>query len=181
MSSPDKPLGSEAAKKKATSPNSKIDSATSAFQRQSQSGNSESSQSISSSSSESFTSAFLDDYVADEVICNVLDQQLVEMNKATLKRKPDEECSKLLVSINEGNRQLLEILEKRSAYRRQDYEIQSKKLDIAEYRQESNLLLKDLNSISDLNVREFFRREQLRIMEKRAQQQRPGSQNTIHS
>ncbi|KAK2639842.1 hypothetical protein Ddye_027637 [Dipteronia dyeriana] len=164
MSSLDKTLGSEAANERATSSSSKIDSATSAFQGQSQSGNSESSQSTSSTS-ESFSSSFpVGDIIEDEAISNILVQRVVMLNKAKLKRKTDAaENSILFESIKESNRQALEILEKTYAIRQQRYEIQSRKLDL----KENKILLKDLNSISDLNNREFIRRHQLRIMERR--------------
>ncbi|XP_074369896.1 uncharacterized protein LOC141711379 [Apium graveolens] len=48
-------------------------------------------------------------------------------------------------------------------------------LSLAEYKEENKILLKDLNSIFDLNLRKFIRTEQNRIMEKRAQQQRSTS------
>ena len=38
-------------------------------------------------------------------------------------------------------------------------------------------MFKDLNSISDPNLREFVRGEQLRIMQKRTEEQRSTSQN----
>ena len=40
-----------------------------------------------------------------------------------------------------------------------------------ERKEENKVLLKDLNSIDDLNVHEYFRVEQARIIQKRNQQQ----------
>ena len=53
--------------------------------------------------------------------------------------------------------------------------MQMQKLVVSEFKEENKILYKDLNSIADLNLREFTRNEQLRIMQKRTQGQR--SQN----
>ena len=44
-----------------------------------------------------------------------------------------------------------------------------------ERKEENKVLLKDLNSIGDPNVREYFRAEQARIIQKRNQQQGSSS------
>ena len=46
-----------------------------------------------------------------------------------------------------------------------------RKLQVTEFKEENKILLKDLSSISDPNLREFFRSEQIRIMQKRTQEQ----------
>ena len=51
-------------------------------------------------------------------------------------------------------------------------------MTVKEFREENKILFTNLNSITDLVLREFMRSEQLRIMRKRAQQQGKESQNT---
>ncbi|KAL8096595.1 hypothetical protein AgCh_037529 [Apium graveolens] len=87
------------------------------------------------------------------------------VKKAKGKRKHDEGISKII----EQNNVLVELIKKKN----QDSE---RKLSLTEYKEENKILLKDLNSIFDPNLREFFRTEQTQIMEKRAQQQRSTSQ-----
>ena len=56
-----------------------------------------------------------------------------------------------------------------------------KKLALAEYQEDNKFLFKDLKSITDPSLREFFQNEQSRIMQKRAQQQGQGPQNNSNS
>ena len=46
---------------------------------------------------------------------------------------------------------------------------EKKKLDMVELREENKILLMDLNFITDMNLCEFYRGEQSRIMKKRTQ------------
>ena len=91
----------------------------------------------------------------------------------------------MIQSIVENNREITQILKKGSDDRQRIYEIQmlraeteSKKVAVAEFREENKILLKDLDSIPDPSLREFIRSEQLRIMEKRSQQRSKESQNS---
>ena len=103
------------------------------------------------------------------------------MKKAKFKRKNDKEVLNSFETIQEENRQLAVIFNRGNSARAQNYKIQMKKLALAEYREDNKILFKDLNSITDPSLREFFQNEKLRIMQKRTQQQGQGSQNNSSS
>ena len=48
--------------------------------------------------------------------------------------------------------------------------MQMQKIAASVFKEENKILYIDLNSIADLNLREFTRNEQLRIIQKRAQE-----------
>ncbi|ESR41388.1 hypothetical protein CICLE_v10027215mg [Citrus x clementina] len=48
------------------------------------------------------------------------------------------------------------------------------------YHEENKILLKDLNSISDLSLRQYFQNEQIKILQRRSQQDQ-ASQNTFNN
>ena len=52
--------------------------------------------------------------------------------------------------------------------------MQIRKIATSEFKEKNKILYKDLNSIADLNLRKFTRNEQLRIMQKRTQEQGLG-------
>ncbi|KAL5549772.1 hypothetical protein UlMin_005003 [Ulmus minor] len=119
--------------------------------------------------------------INDEDIGGSSAKRPIGVKKAKLKRKNDEEVSTIIETIKEENRRFAEIFKQGSSDRAQNYEIQKKKLALAEYREDNKILFKDLNSITDPSLREFFQNEQLRVMQKRAQQHGQGSQNTSNS
>ncbi|KAF4400614.1 hypothetical protein G4B88_023407 [Cannabis sativa] len=105
------------------------------------------------------------------------------MDKAKSKRKNSVESSDAIETKEQENRQLGEMLKENNSFRQKIYQMQmvraqieSRKLALAEYREQNKILLADLNSIADPKVREFFVREQMQIMQKRSQQQGQGSQ-----
>ena len=53
--------------------------------------------------------------------------------------------------------------------------MQMQKIAASVFKEENKILYMDLNSIANLNLREFTRNEQLRIMQKRAQEQGLGA------
>ncbi|KAL5548413.1 hypothetical protein UlMin_003644 [Ulmus minor] len=57
----------------------------------------------------------------------------------------------------------------------QNYQLQMQKVAASVFKEENKILYMDLNFIANLNVREFTRNEQLRIMQKRAQEQGLGA------
>ncbi|XP_017248002.1 uncharacterized protein LOC108219195 [Daucus carota subsp. sativus] len=102
-------------------------------------------------------------------------QRPIGVKKAKEKRKVEEHTSAIIDTIKEEQRQVIEILKKNSADRQQNYEIQmlraqneKRKLDMAPYLAENKILIKDLNSIDDPILREHFRNEQLKILQKRS-------------
>ena len=119
--------------------------------------------------------------INDENIGGSSAQRPIGVKKAKFKRKNDKEVLNSFETIQEENRQLAAIFNRGNSARVQNYEIQMKKLALAEYREDNKILFKDLNSITDPSLREFFQNEQSRIMQKRAQQQGQGSQNNSSS
>ena len=53
--------------------------------------------------------------------------------------------------------------------------IQRQNLDFRERKEENKILLKDLNSIADPSISEYFRGEQIKIIQKRNQQEGSSS------
>ena len=103
------------------------------------------------------------------------------MKKAKLKRKSNEQVSSVIETMKEENRQFAEIFIRSNLDRAENYEIQKRKLVLAEYKENNKILFKDLNLITYLSMREFFQNEQLKIKQKRTQQQGQGSQNSSTS
>ena len=57
---------------------------------------------------------------------------------------------------------------------------EKKKLEMVTYREENKILLKDLNSISDPSLRQYFQNEQIKILQRRFQKGQ-ASQNTSNN
>ncbi|KAL5557507.1 hypothetical protein UlMin_039743 [Ulmus minor] len=158
-----------------------VNNPTSTFQRQI--GNFASSQS-ESPTSESPTSATpgLSDFslnINNEEIGGSSAERPIGVKKAKLKRKNDEQLATVLDTIKGENQQLVEILKKGNLDRQQNfdqnYQLQMQKIAASVFKEENKILYMDLNSIANLNVREFTRNEKLRIMQKRAQEQGLGA------
>lgn len=110
-------------------------------------------------------------------------QRPMGVKKAKLKNKVDDESTKYFNTIEEKNDRLGEMLKKGSGERQQIFQVEmvkaqnsSKKLQMAELREENKYIFADLNKITDPTIRNFVRSEQKRIMEKRNQQEHQGSQ-----
>ncbi|XP_059310286.1 uncharacterized protein LOC132061500 [Lycium ferocissimum] len=90
--------------------------------------------------------------------------------------------SSFSLNLNEDvaeNNRLVELLAKSGADRQRDLEMKDRTLKLKEFREENKILLSNLDSISDPNIREFIRQEQKRIMDKRSQQfQQPQPQQS---
>ncbi|XP_059310913.1 uncharacterized protein LOC132062345 [Lycium ferocissimum] len=96
-------------------------------------------------------------------------QRPIGLKKAKLKRKIDEGFSSAMQMVQSKNNRLVELLVKSSADRQQDMEIKDRALKVKEFKEENKILLSNLDSIDDPNIREFIRQEQKRIMDKRSQ------------
>ncbi|KAL2474831.1 hypothetical protein Adt_35567 [Abeliophyllum distichum] len=119
----------------------------------------------------------------------------IGVKKAKGKKKTEEENTIVIETIREQNRQLSERLTKGKDDRQQNYEIQmlraqteakkvdvaAKKVDVAAIREENRVLLRNMSSISDPNLREFIRSEQTRIMQKKSEELAKQSQSTSNS
>ncbi|KZV39681.1 hypothetical protein F511_22706 [Dorcoceras hygrometricum] len=95
------------------------------------------------------------------------------VKKSKKKRINNEDTSAFFDLVKEENRQLREAMEKSS-------NVQMRKLELAEMREENKIIFMDLNSISDPTKREFLRAEQARLMQKR-NPHGPGSCNTSNT
>ncbi|KAK6127374.1 hypothetical protein DH2020_038885 [Rehmannia glutinosa] len=101
------------------------------------------------------------------------------VKNSKLKRKSSEETS-TICAFKEENEKLRELL--LSSIGKKDREVQMKKIEaqnrkseIKELVREDNILMINLDTISDLERREFFRLEQQYIMQKRRLAQQPSS------
>ncbi|KAI3463838.1 hypothetical protein Pfo_020501 [Paulownia fortunei] len=140
----------------------------------------------SQSSSQGLSSFSLN--INEENVDGTSTQRPIGVKKAKLKRKNEEESTKFFEAIRHQHQQVAELFKQGSEDRQQFCQIQmiraqneSKKLAMVEYREENKILLKDLNSINDPNLREFFQNEQSIIMLKRAQQHSQESQSSFGS
>lgn len=116
-------------------------------------------------------------YINEQNVEGTSTPRSIRVKEAKLKRN-DEESTNIIEGLREQNRKLIEFIKRKSEDMQHAHQIQIirdqnrlKKLARGIYEDESKLLLKDLNSITDLNLRELFRKEQARIMQKRARQQ----------
>ena len=73
----------------------------------------------------------------------------------------------IINSFEEGNRRLLEMFKKTTLDMQEQINIQGQNLAFRERKEENKILLKDLNSIADPNVREYFRGEQIKKINKK--------------
>ncbi|XP_020871812.1 uncharacterized protein LOC110225883 [Arabidopsis lyrata subsp. lyrata] len=94
-------------------------------------------------------------------------QHPMGVKKSKLKRKIDDQTSIIINTLEEGNKQLLEQLKKTSAQRQQHLEIQSKNYALKELKADNKMLLQDLNSIEDPEIRAYVQAEKARILQKR--------------
>ena len=79
----------------------------------------------------------------------------------------------VITSLKEDNRQLLEMLKKKTSDRQQALEIQNRNIALKEFKEENKILLQDLSSIADPNIRAYIQAQQARILQKRVEQQQP--------
>ncbi|KAI3463693.1 hypothetical protein Pfo_020356 [Paulownia fortunei] len=93
--------------------------------------------------------------LSDDNVGGILLQRPIGVKKSKLKRKKDEQISVVANAIEDETQQFMYLLKHRFTDREQNYHFQ-KKLALAEMREENKVLLKDLNSITDLKVREYF-------------------------
>ncbi|KAK6158051.1 hypothetical protein DH2020_005365 [Rehmannia glutinosa] len=104
-------------------------------------------------------------------------QRPIGVKKAKLKRKQDDSILAVANAIRDEAQQLVGLLSNKSTDRQQNYDIERKRLYLLEQQEESKFLLKDLDSISDPKIREYFRNEQLKIWQKRVQKEQLRSDN----
>ncbi|WZZ68672.1 hypothetical protein YC2023_080042 [Brassica napus] len=88
-------------------------------------------------------------------------------------------------SLISSNEKIIDLLNESATSReksRQMIELrlqnEAKKLDFKEVKEENKILLKNLTSIDDVNIREYIRSEQERIVRKRRQEQQQSSSVT---
>ena len=90
--------------------------------------------------------------------------------KAKLKKKLDEQLASAVDRIEEGNRKILERLEKSDAERQCQI---NAFLEIQQQKREDKILMRDLNTITDPQVRAYMQAQKEQILQKRGQFQQP--------
>ncbi|XP_060190743.1 uncharacterized protein LOC132620030 [Lycium barbarum] len=94
-------------------------------------------------------------------------QRPIGVKKAKLERKIEEGFSSAMQMVQSENNRLVELLAKSGADRQGDLEMKDRALKLKEFKEENKILLSNLDSIGDPNIREFIRQEQKRIMDKK--------------
>lgn len=101
----------------------------------------------------------------------------IGVKKAKLKRKNDDHSSTVADSIDTNTHQLLDRLDKTNLDRQVALDIEREKIAMKKDRDEWKIIMKDLNSIADPNVREYVRAQQIKIIQKRNQQEQGSASN----
>ncbi|XP_049384591.1 uncharacterized protein LOC125848707 isoform X2 [Solanum stenotomum] len=100
----------------------------------------------------------------------------IGVKKSKLKRSKDEGLSSAMKLFETENNRLGKMLSESATSKQQDGERLDRYIKAKEFRDETKILMKNLETISDPNVREYLHREQQRILEKRNRQSQPQSQ-----
>ncbi|KAK4737340.1 hypothetical protein R3W88_001037 [Solanum pinnatisectum] len=100
----------------------------------------------------------------------------IGVKKSKLKRSKDEGLSSAMKLFETENNRLGKMLSESATSKQQDGERLDRYIKAKEFRDETKILMKNLETISDPNVREYLQREQQRILEKRNRQSQPQSQ-----
>ena len=82
--------------------------------------------------------------------------------------------SSILNRITEQNDQLIEMLKKTNLDRQTQMDIQRENLALRKIKEENKILFRDLDTIADPKLRDFFQAVQERIMHKRTEQYQQG-------
>ena len=100
------------------------------------------------------------------------------MKKNKIKKKSDEFLCTIVKTTKEQNEKLVKTLNKDDSKLDQNYKFQmiivqneQRKLALKELKEENKILYMNLNVITNLNLHEFTRSKQNKIMQKRSQQQ----------
>ena len=101
----------------------------------------------------------------------------IGVKKAKLKRKNDDHESSVVDSIETSSNRLIDRLDKASLDRQVAFDIEREKIAMKKDRDEWKIIMKDLNSIADPNVREYVRAQQIKIIQKRNQQEQGSASN----
>ncbi|KAH7675135.1 No apical meristem-associated C-terminal domain-containing protein [Dioscorea alata] len=97
----------------------------------------------------------------------------IGQKKAKLKKKMDDEVASSLSRLKDDNSKIIEMLEKTNADRQMFIEMQSKNLAFQQMKYEDKILMRDLNSITDPNIRACIQAQQQEILQKRGHFQQP--------
>ena len=91
-------------------------------------------------------------------------------------------------SLISSNEKILDLLNESTTRREKSHEMielrqqnETKKLAFKEVKEENKILLKNLSSIDDVNIREYIRSEQERIVRKRRQEQQQQSSSVTQN
>ncbi|KAG5601012.1 hypothetical protein H5410_032382 [Solanum commersonii] len=101
----------------------------------------------------------------------------IGVKKSKLKRSKDEVLSSAMKLFKIENNRLGKMLsESTTSKQQEDGERLDRYIKAKEFRDETKILKKNLETISDPNIRDYLQREQQRILEKRNRQLQPQSQ-----
>ena len=92
------------------------------------------------------------------------------VKKAKIKRKNDDKLVRAINNLQEENRKLSEMLMKSNA---EKMELKSRSLALKELKEENKILMMDLSTINDPNVRAYIEAQKAQILQKRGQFQQP--------
>ncbi|XP_039143906.1 uncharacterized protein LOC120281021 [Dioscorea cayenensis subsp. rotundata] len=91
----------------------------------------------------------------------------IGQKKAKLKKKMDDEEAFSFCRLKDANSKIMEMLEKTNADRQMFIEMQNKNLAFQQMKYEDEILMRDLNSITDPNIRACIQAQQQEILQKR--------------
>ncbi|KAG5614117.1 hypothetical protein H5410_013941, partial [Solanum commersonii] len=100
----------------------------------------------------------------------------IGVKKSKLKRSKDEGLSSAMKLFEAENNRLGKMLSESATSKQQDGERLDRYIKAKEFRDETKILMKNLETISDPNIRDYLQREQERILEKRNRQLQSQSQ-----
>ncbi|WMV11608.1 hypothetical protein MTR67_004993 [Solanum verrucosum] len=101
----------------------------------------------------------------------------IGVKKSKLKRSKDEGLSSAMKLFETKNNRLGKMLSKSATSKQQDGKRLDKYIKAKEFRDETKILMKNLETISDPNISDYLQREPQRILEKRNRQSLPQSQS----
>ncbi|KAG5582821.1 hypothetical protein H5410_053448 [Solanum commersonii] len=103
-------------------------------------------------------------------------EQPIGVKKSKLKRSKDESISSAMKLFETENNRLGEMLSESATSKQQDDERLDRYIKTKEFKDETKILMKNLETISDPNIRDYLQREPQRILEKRNRQLQSQSQ-----
>ena len=122
--------------------------------------------------------------LSDEEVGGSKGKRPIGVKRAKLKNKVDHQLTDKLDKISERQERLITLSEDGNVERKRlleamqrRMETDKEKLEMQQLQRDEKILLKNLDSISDPNVRAYFERVETKILQKRLQQSSSGTDN----